>query len=259
MNTMDFIALRFTGNNVYPSNTRCKDTAALIRAAEDLVTAIIAHQDDETDLEEPLGELSVIAITHESLGLRFSGNRMPAVFLAWQLVAGAINTGNFERLPLKARESLEEIAHFVKKRGAPALLTDSKHSSPIASIETDFSLPESLSVKGGTSVIGTVLRVGGKEPKLRLQLPSGQILTCDTSEQIAKELGHKLYDTVVCRGEATWDLSTNEVTKFRIKEVGIFKQGPASEAFMNLAKVMPRTLSLLDAEDSESFTSTFES
>ncbi len=259
MESREFIALRFAGNGVNPGTTRCRETAAIIRAAEDMVLAIIADYDDEEDSEEPLGELCVTNIVDESLGYRFWGPRMPAILLAWQIVAAAINTGSFEKIPLKARESLGEIAAFVKKRGAPAQLTDSNNAEPIAQIKTDFCLPHNLSLKGGTSVLGKVVRVGGKEPKLRLQLPSGKVLTCETSEPIAKELGHKLYETVVCKGEATWELESNEIIKFRIKEVKPFRQCLASEAFNGLARAMPLTLERWRSEGIDNLTIASES
>lgn len=120
--------------------------------------------------------------------------------------------------------------------------------------KTDFSLPENLFLKGGTSVLGKVVRVGGKEPKLRLQLPSGKVLTCETSEPIAKQLGHKLYETVVCKGEAVWDLSSNEITKFRIKEVGPFRESLASDAFDKLSQAMPLSLNRWRSEGIDSLT-----
>ena len=159
-----------------------------------------------------------------------------------QNIAAAVNTGRFDGMSVKARASLGEIVNFVKRRQCHVELSDSKHSEPIARITPEFSLPEDYTLTGRTSLIGTVVRVGGGSPKVSLKLPTGKTLHCDTSEEIAKALGHRLYDVVTCKGEACWDIETNQVIKFKIKDVGGFKDCRASEAFAALAGAMPDTI-----------------
>lgn len=116
------------------------------------------------------------------------------------------------------------------------------------SLRYNITLPVEFKFRGGSSLIGQVVRVGGEEPKVRLKLPSGKVLSCDTSEHVAKELGHRLYETVTCKGYATWDYATGEVLKFKIETVGKFRKVPASVAFENLAEAMPSVIAKWNSE-----------
>ncbi|HRH95586.1 MAG TPA: hypothetical protein PLB55_06600 [Prosthecobacter sp.] len=238
----DFLSLRFTGNGVFPGNTRCKEVAALISATEDLVEAVASENDDDDEEDQSGPPLCLIAIEDKSLGFKFSKAHMLVALLSWQSIASVINTGRFDRMSVKAKTSLEEIVRFVKKRQCDVELRDSRHPEPMATITPEMVLPDNLRMPGETSMIGTVVRVGGNEPKVGLKLANGKTLSCETTEAIAKELGHRLYDVVTCEGEAVWDMETGTVLKFRITEVGTFIEGSVSEAFSEIAKAMPSTI-----------------
>ncbi len=229
---MEHISLKFTGNGVAPANTRCKELAALILAAEEL---LLSMNDDDAD--EP-GELPLclVEVQDKSLGLKFAA--MIAGVTVWLDVASIINTGRFDKMNPKARQAFGEIVSFVKRRGCSASLVDSTRGV-IASFDYSISLPADQKFRGKSSILGEVLRVGGEEPKVRLRLPSGKTLSCDTSESVARELGHRLYDFVTCTGVATWDYATGEVLRFRIEKARAFNRVPASKAFANLAAAMP--------------------
>lgn len=237
---MEYLSLRFSGNGVSPGNTRCRDVADLIRAAEDLVESLLAEDDNE---DVSALTLSLVAIEDQSLGLKFSAAAMTMVLTAWQTLAIAVNSGKIDRLPEKTRASLTDIVHFVKKRNCTGELGDSSHpDSVLATITPDTELPSSSKMSGNTSIIGKVVRVGGSDPKVGLKLSNGRTLSCDTSEMLAKEMGHRLYEVVVCKGEATWNLGDNSLLKFKVKDIAPFHRKPASEAFAELAAVMPKTL-----------------
>jgi len=239
-----FISLRFAGNGVLPSNTRCREVAALLKAAEDLIESAVPPEDlpDDGDGEAEMS-VSVVAISDQSLGLRLTASYMAVALVAWQNIASAVETSKIERLPVKTRESLGEIFKFVKKRNCTAELSDSRHPGVVmATITPDMELRKESKLSGKTSLIGKVIRVGGADPKVVLKLPSGKNISCETSEDIAIMLGHRLYDTVSCSGYATWCLEDYSVSHFRILEVRPFKKSSASEAFSALAAVMPKTI-----------------
>lgn len=204
----------------------------MITATEDLLSAMM----DDSDEEESI-PLCLVSLEDKSLGLGFASLQMAAAMVLWQEFAAVINTGNFEKLVPKARQSLVEIVSFVKKKECTVFVEDSERGV-MASFDYNITLPAELKFHGGSSLIGEVVRVGGADPKVRLKLPSGKFLSCDTTESIAKELGHRLYETVTCKGNATWDYTTGEVLRFRIEHVGTFKKVSASKAFENLAAAM---------------------
>lgn len=242
---VDHISLRFVGNGVAPVTTRCKELAAVISATEDLVSAMYGEMDEDED-----GEIQVclVSLEDKSLGLKFTALKMAIVVALWSDLAAIVNTGKFETLNPKARESLIEIVSFVRKKNCRAFLGHTRNDT-LATFDSSITLPSELKFRGRSSLIGEVVRVGGDDPKVRLRLPSGgKPLTCETTEAIARELGHRLYEIVICKGTATWDYATGEILKFRIDEVGTFKKVTASKAFESLAAAMPSVVERLRVE-----------
>lgn len=234
---VDHVALRFIGDGVSPSTTRCRELATVISAVEDLILSL-AEESEAEDIDVPL---CLVALEDKSLGLKFAATQIVMTMALWQEFAAVINTGNFERLSPKAMHSVEEVVSFVKKKHCLALVEDSQNGV-IASFDYNIALPVGQKLRGHSSLIGQVIRVGGEEPKIRLKLPSGRVVSCETTQEIAKNLGHRLYDSVTCKGNAIWDYTTGEVLKFRIDEVGAFRMTSASEAFHALAEAMPAVI-----------------
>ncbi|RYD21742.1 MAG: hypothetical protein EOP88_10350 [Verrucomicrobiaceae bacterium] len=232
----EFLSIRFTGGGVAPDNTRCKELASVIAATESLLSAMWADHDDA----DPVF-LSLVSLEHQSIGLKFAAFQMALALALWQDLAVVINTGRFDKMPAKARVHLAEISSFVKRRGCTAILGSSQTES-LASFDSSLALPQNLSFKGDSSLVGEVIGVGGISPKVKLKLGTGRSISCETSEVIAKELGHRLYETVHCFGTATWDNETLEVLKFQIREVGEFKRVKVSRAFEDLASSIPSTM-----------------
>jgi hypothetical protein len=235
---VDHIAIRFTGNDVAPVTTGCKELAAVISAAEDLLVAMMGDEHED----QHATPLCLVSVEDKSLGLKFAVHMALGMTL-WLDLAAVINTKQFEVMNPKARQALSEIVSFVKRKNCTASLISP--SGTIATFDYTIELPVEQKVKGRTSILGEVIRVGGEEPRIRIRLPSGKTLTCDTSETIAKELGHCLYEPVTCNGVATWDFDTNEVLKFKIEKARTFTKVPASKAFEDLAKAMPSVVNRL--------------
>ncbi len=199
----------------------------------------VASDDDDEDHSIPV---CLVSLEDQSLGLKYQSIRMSAALLAWGTLGTVVNTGKFDLMSAKARMSLSCIANFVKKKDCVAEIQNSHHGV-IAKFDSSLSIPSQKKIKGKTTVIGEVVRVGGSLPKVRLRLASGKELSCDTSESVARELGHRLYDTITCRGSAVWDYTSNEILSFKIETVGAFRKGKASEAFAALSEAIPETLS----------------
>lgn len=238
---VSFLSLRFTGNGIAPEGAKCRELAGVIASVEGMIAAILAEMGEDLDDEDSAFSLSLVAIADESIGLKFKSAQIAIALVAWVGVADAINTGIFSSLPPKARERLSEVVGFVRKKGCSAILGSSEVDS-LARFDSSINIPAPAKFKGGTTVLGEVVGVGGKDPKVRMKLASGKVLSCDTTEEIAKELGHRLYDLVTCKGQAVWDNDSGHIMKFRIFSVGNFKKIKVSEAFESLAAAMPLTV-----------------
>jgi hypothetical protein len=78
------------------------------------------------------------------------------------------------------------------------------------------------------------LRVGGKSPKAMLELHDGDIIYCGIPENLAKDLGRRLYEVVIFSGLAVWDAETITIEDFTITE---FKDAPKEDPLMALRKI----------------------
>lgn len=78
---------------------------------------------------------------------------------------------------------------------------------------------------GETTILGKVIRVGGKDPKVAIETTDNRTITCRTTQSIAKELGKKLYSIVSLNGLAHWNLSDLSIEEFVIKSIGSYEDG----------------------------------
>lgn len=247
----DFISLRFTGNGVAPSNTRCRDVAALVKAVEQLVGALTESQDEDDDIPDD-NPVYVLSIEDASLGFKFLAGYMAIALAGWDDLASVLRSNRIDLLEPKIRQPLEEIVSFVKRKNCNLELSDSRHNSVMAEITPAIQFPEAYKLRSKTTILGEVVRVGGSDPKVGLRLANGKVVSCETTEDVAKELGHRLYELVSCRGYAVWDVASNNILKFRIHSVKPFRQSKASVVFSTLAMAIPETIERWRAEGMQS-------
>jgi hypothetical protein len=118
--------------------------------------------------------------------------------------------------------------------------------SPSRGISPPPSPPE---VTGDTTLLARCLRVGGVKPKAELRLRTGELLYPDVSEEVARELGKRLYDEVVVRATATWRTDTWEVVQIRIDSVSAFRRVDPVLAFKELAEAAKGRWDEVDARE----------
>jgi len=235
----DSLVLRFTGNGILPSNTRNKEVAALLVAAEELVLGNAQMPDESRD--EMF--VSLVDVEATSLRLTFVSAYMAIALGSWTSISEKIGGSNFDGISLKTKRNLEVILDFVKKRNCVAeFRVGSGEGRLLATVTPETQLPEVYHIKSATSIIGEVLRTGGASPTVQMRLPNGKILACSTSEEIAKQLGKRLYEVVVCHGTAMWTSDNKAIEEFKIKSVGAYAYSPPSLAFQKLRESMPLTL-----------------
>jgi hypothetical protein len=90
-------------------------------------------------------------------------------------------------------------------------------------------------VRGTTTLYGRCIRVGGVRPKAEISLRQGGTLFIDVTEQIAKDLGRRLYDEVCILGEASWETATWTIQGFRATAISPYSPTDLAAAFEQLA------------------------
>lgn len=117
-------------------------------------------------------------------------------------------------------------------------MTTNGRRKVLATITPETTLARRAKLSGETTIYGQVIRVGGREPRVMVELLSGQTVFCDTNEDIAKKLGSRLYTTVGLFGVAQWDGESLKLEQFTIKDVTTYEELPLEDVMNQLAKAV---------------------
>lgn len=94
---------------------------------------------------------------------------------------------------------------------------------------------------------GKVMRVGGNEGRVRLDVEGEGPFICDAGEDAAKEVAHHLYERVVVSGDITRDVQTFALVRMTIHQVrGAPQRLPASEVFARIDAIVGNSLDGFD-------------
>lgn len=229
----DDLTIRFTGNHIQPGHVRSRELGDVIAAFEEAIAAVVVRAHPELKTEQIIVGLATI---HDgSIGLAFAAPLGDPVYRAAHQLIGAVQAHDWAGLPWDALKPLREVLKFVTRHQCVADLAV-HHDGLVAAaaITTATEIPRAATLRGTTTLYAEVKRAGGMEPRVMLQTLSGRTLFCDTSEEIAKALGARLYEHVGVVGYAEWDYQTLEVIGFEITEVLSYRRTSPVEAFQSL-------------------------
>jgi len=78
-------------------------------------------------------------------------------------------------------------------------------------------------------------------------IQGGKALNLDVTEELAKQLGRRLYSDVFLHGTASWDASSWELVGFKVESVSDFDRISPAETFRELAAKSKNTWDDVDA------------
>jgi len=225
----DALQLRLTGD-IQPQRLSSHDLGAIIAAYEDTLAAVVARQ--HPTLKAETVTVGLVRIDEGSVALAFDAPLREYVYPAALEVTRGIASQNWAALPLAAVKSLRKIVQFLRQRDLIAEFHTSYGAETIGAVITkDTNIPPAVTLYGQTEIVAEVKRVGGKEPKAMLQTLQGNTLCCETTAEIARQLGNYLYQQVRVSGAAEWDFETLAITEFEITAVLPYQRVSAREAF----------------------------
>lgn len=246
----NLLEIRFTGSGMKPGNIRSKELAEIIEAFEDMIVSVVLRDNPALGREAVI--IGLVNIKDESIGLQFLPNLTDLTIPATLRITESIAAHNFNQLPSTTIKSVQIIASFVKKYQCEAELRTYNGQAEVRAIITpSMEIPSIVSLIGETTLYGEIKRVGGIDPRVTLRTIDGQTIYCDVSEELAKELGHRLYTQVALQGEAQWSPDTLQLEGFRIEKLLDYEEAPITEAFAELAKIVGDTFD--DIDDVETF------
>lgn len=219
-----------------PDKVPARDLAELLIAAEEAVASLAKLRNPALNCEDVV--LGLVKIEDASLGLLFNSPLPDVVGPAFREIALCVQNRQFGELPTKSRRCLRVIAEFGSRRQCRTQFWNGDEEAPqqLAEMDVGFEsvMPEEIYVRGETVLYGKVERVGGVEPKVRVRLSEHEAVSCHLSEELAKDLGKRLYSTVGLQGQATWDAKDLSIIYFRVDEVVSFQNVGASQGLSEL-------------------------
>lgn len=228
--------VKISAPGLRPETIAMGDLADLMRDLEQSILKACA--------EEPERELSQGAIV-SLVGIEEGSDKLiiavdPELEAAARGVTEAVATNCYSQLPSESHESLYRISQLAAKCAWCVLFTDGDWIRD-ATISRDHPVeaPAREEICGTTTFYGTCLRVGGaKEPKAEIRpLRGGRAVNVSLTEDMAKQLGRRLYEQVAVSGEATWRVRTWEVLDFRVTRMLPYNPTGAVEGFARLRKI----------------------
>ena len=215
----DEIKIRLKGEGIKPGLVRSKEIAEILEAVEEMAVAEALRADSSLNRDDII--VGFYAIEDKSIGLNFKTTFAAIVISAFVSAAEAIEKKDYEYLSPQSLNSLKTISSFSKKHSCEAII-GSGSLEEITVISPSTEIPKPSYIYGQTEILGKVIRVGGKTPKAMIELVDGSTLYCEVPEEIARELGHRLYALARFEGYAKWDSKTLDLEDLKINSVKEF-------------------------------------
>lgn len=230
------IEINLTGEGIRPGSIRSKDIAQVITSVEDMIAAMLAHDNPNINKDDVIIGLS--SISRGSLALGFDTPLSGLATVAYERIIDAINREIFDRLPSAAISAIEELAK-VSRRCNTEIELQSKDETThlIAIITPETRVTPATYITEKTVLYGEVSRVGGDEPKVRIKFIDGTALSCPISKQLALQLASRLYDIVAMRGVAKWRVSDLILEEFTIEQILPYCHQSARKSFTALREL----------------------
>ncbi len=210
------IEIRFTGSSdVFPGRIRSKDLAEVITATEDMIASVVVKENPTLKKESIVIGLS--SIHSGSIRLSFVPQMEQITYPAFLKITDSIKTNDYSRLPASSIKSLKDIILFSKKNDCDTeFRTNNGQEIIYATITPSTKIEFPKPLRGETTILGKVLRVGGVKPRIMLELPGGEVIYCDVDMNIATQLGKRLYKVVGLIGIATWNFHDLNLEEFEV-------------------------------------------
>lgn len=219
------IEIRLRGAGMKPGLVRSHEIAEILAAIEDMVIAESLKREPSLRKEDIV--VGLYEVVDESLGLHFKSSIAAIAIPAFVAFSQAMASNNYEAISQQSLKPLHIISGFVKRHEAVAELKISGTASPLAIITPNTLIPQGSKIAGATEIAAKILRVGGKVPKAMLELQDGSVIYCEIPVGLAIQLGHRLYETAIFTGNATWNSLTLEIEEFSINGLAEYpKQKP---------------------------------
>lgn len=237
----DHFELTIFGDDVSPKSVDLRALLNILGGFEKAVSATGGKLAREGD------PVSVNLVDVEAGSLKVIFVASLAAHLAIAKIETALNTGNFDPLPVPAHKGLREIWRTVSENGWEGCRwSNSEGVSSAEILASEELFPPKQIYTGRTTIYGECRKPGGiKKMSVWLILLDGTRRTVQLKdESLARALGKRMFQVIGLSGVAKWDADTDELIEFTADEVtgfddheGDHQRTSVREAFSQLAEI----------------------
>ncbi len=225
----DILQLRLNGNGVNPESLKAREVAELLDGLERALYYVVQNQNPA--IEEDDIYISLTDVVNESLGLNFTP-KLPLIIAGFLTLTRAIESNNYSYIPVRSIEQLQRIAKVAKRKKCNAEFKINNKVEAIIHLDSAIEVPATAYISGSTTIYAYIKRSGGADPTVALRVnPNDNFIYVKTSEEIAKELGKRLYTTVGLVGFATWERGTRQLIDFKIDQILGYRESTHENSF----------------------------
>lgn len=230
------LEIHITGDGAIPGNVRAKDLAEILGAMEEMLADYVVRNNPEVKLDDVY--LGLKKIEHGSIGLLFIPTVPHLIYPAWQEISSSIENGTVSQLPKKTRECIGRLRKVVSKRNYNAEVSVKNGGEEHrADINSGLEIPDAQPLRGETTIYGQIVRVGGKEPKVVVEMIDNSLIYCKAiNTRIVKEAGTRLYTEAGLFGIAEWDVDIIKIEDFTIIDFTDYEETPVYDGFQSLSE-----------------------
>lgn len=211
--------LRFRSASLRPEGVRSRELSEVLQACDEFLTAAILAQAPDVSKDDLI--VGLVGIAPGSVCLTFRSTLPSILDSSVAKIATSIKAGTYSSLPRHSVNGLQVIQRFAHRHTCDVeFRLPHRGEAVLAALTPETEIPAAPRCAGMTALYGRVLRVGGRTtPRVMLQTTRGDVVYCDTSEEIARKLGERLYSSVGVVGRASWYSDNLEVESFRVERV----------------------------------------
>jgi hypothetical protein len=232
----EFIGFRLTG--MKPADIRAGELATLLSSFEEMIASTVQRERPQITKDDLV--IGLVKIEEGSIGLEFD-TKLPELALpAYATITESVFKEQFHQLPSGTLKNLREIHSFVKAHDCEGEFFSRNGNVQVKAIITPKTvIPEHPKITAQITLYGRVMRVGGAEPRLMIEQPSGKSLFCEIhGEELARKIGERLYLWAGLEGTAVLDSDSLEILEFEVERLNEY-QGTLSikDSFAQLSKL----------------------
>jgi len=232
--------VRFVGENIRPEKVPLRAVSDALSAVQDMASARDPFTMPHVPPEKSIGLLNVTRGSAQYFCVARAPDEAKHNLLQVAAVLSDSNPSQSDVLigSLSAIDTLSQVARSFKGRVEIVLLNNGNQSLIFTISEGDYKrVSKALLLKGETTVVGKVERVGGVTGmRCLMKLPDRQrVLYCDVKTRaLVRRLGQHLYEDIAAKGTAVWLHRSWRLLKFTIQDFSQPRLGDGKKALETL-------------------------